>query len=795
MRPRAATLLLKQCLGHREGEPVLIVCDAPFLSAARALQEHALEMKIEATLLAMGPRHAPGEEPPPTVVEALKGSPVAVVLTSRALGAARAFREARERGGRIAFLPGADIARLEGLLDIDTAELGARVGELARQFEGGRRVRVTSAAGTDLSFDIAGRPVRCETGDLTRPGSGEDLPAGGIRLAPVEGTAEGVLTVDGAIEGLGLLQEPVTLRFSAGRAVEISDPRLADLLRSHGPEAEGLGEFGIGANPRAAITGNALEDERALGVAHVALGGNRDLGGRVDLAVRVGAALRAAAVEVDGRPVPAKFLTPVPAPLAPDLGAIQVGTVETYRHLFESSNDPLYVLDLETQRFLEVNPGFERLTGYTRAELLSGRTTAPKLVARESMPIFQRKRETRRQTPAERYDLKVQTRSGEKRPVELSVRKITLGGRDVVVGAVRDLTQRKKLEQEMWDKIEELGYANNRIYALTEKIRRVPELTPQLLNITDEEELLERTARLLCAREGLDYADVNFYLLRDEHLELAYSTVKIKKRRMRLTSDHRLVRVLKGEEAGGMSSRDLVLPLKAREQNIGVMEVFFHPKEIHVLEENERALKGYRDLLETLSNIIGLLVDNLHLYEIVKRQAIVDPLTGVYNRRYLDSKIAEEINRASRYGRDLTLLMIDVDKFAQINNAMGHKQGDLTLIELARLFRAHTREADTVCRYGGDEFAILLPETNYERALLKAESLRQVVRSNEFSNTLEPAHSLQVTLSIGVTSHRASIRNADEFLRAADEAMYAAKRSGRDTVSGTYRSVKSATEA
>jgi len=117
-------------------------------------------------------------------------------------------------------------------------------------------------------------------------------------------------------------------------------------------------------------------------------------------------------VEVDGREIDAKFLTPIAAPVAADPASINVATLETFQILFQNSNDPQYILDLDTQRFLEINASFERLTGYARDELLSGSVTAPKLVARESLPTFQQKRETRRMTPSERYDLKVLTKSG-----------------------------------------------------------------------------------------------------------------------------------------------------------------------------------------------------------------------------------------------------------------------------------------------------------------------------------------------------------------------------------------------
>jgi len=791
MKARAVQIILKRCLGHRDGESVLVVTDPPMEPRARAFLQHAHDLGIDATLLTMAARQTSGEEPPRAVADALKNSTIAVLLTSRSLSHTAARREACEKHGtRIASMPGADAARLETLLDIDYDDLRARSEELAGLFEGGQRVRLTSATGSDLSLEIRGRTVYRDVGDLSKPGSFGNLPAGEVCLAPVEGSAEGIICIDGSVAGLGRLKSPITIKFTGGRAVEISDPRLREILGPHGPDAFQLAEFGIGTNPRAGVVGNVLEDEKAVGTAHVALGSNVSMGGLINVPVHVDAILLSARVEVDGRAIDEKFLTPTQTPAVVDPAAVNVATVETFQVLFQNSNDPQYILDLDTQRFLEINASFERLTGYARDELLAGAVTAPKLVARESLPTFQQKRETRRMTPAERYDLKVLTKTGEKRPVELSVRRIVLAGRDVVVGTIRDLSHRKKLEQDMWEKIEELGYANSRIYALTEKIRRVPELTPQLLHITDEEELLERTAQLLCAREGLGYADVNFYLLRDDGLELCYSTIKTKKRKMKLSGDHRLLKVLMGEAAGGMTNREAVLPLKGRERNAGVMEVFFHPKEIEVLQGNERALKGYRDLLETLSNVIGLLVENLHLYDKVKRQSIVDHLTGVFNRRYFDAKLSEELNRAARYGRELSLVLLDVDHFKQINDKMSYKQGDQVLIETAKLFRSYTREVDMVCRYGGDEFAILMPETSYEHALGKAENLRQVVRSAEFTNTMEPDQPLKLTLSIGVTAWHAEIKNGDELLRAVDEALHTVKRSGRDAVCGNYKGPK-----
>ncbi len=756
MNLRTAERVLTTCLGHREGEPLLVVTDSSLETAARHFVRAA---SPQATLVSIP---AQSGKPPEAVAAAIRSATVAVLLTSRPLSIRR------QVSARIASIPAPDLRRLAYLLDVDYEELKSRGQALAAKFRPARHVRIRSSSGTDLSFEIAAPSILVEDGDLRAPGAFGTLPAGELRLALVEGTAAGVLMVDGSIGGIGLVPTPVMLVFDRGRAVEIADPRIREALGS------ALVEFGIGTNPRAEVAGTLLEDRKALGSLHVSVGSAAPL----DLT------LRTAEIELDGTKLPAELLS---APTArPDFvpgPSIEFGG-ETYRLLFEHANDAQYILDLETQIFVDVNPAFERLTGYTRDEVLSGRITAPKIVARESMTTYLQKRETRRIQSSERYDLRVLCKNGEKKPVEISVQRVRLQDRDVVIGSMRDLTARKRLEQEMWEKIEELGYANSRIYALTEKIRRVPEMTPQLLPITDECELLERAARFMGSREGLGYASVDIWLTKEDALELRYTTGKAKKRRLSLSGEHRLVRTLKGLDPGAITKESATLCLQGHDRAMGVLEVEFHRKEIEVLEGNERALKGYQDLLETLSSVLGLLVENLHLYETVRMQSLLDQLTGVFNRRCLDSKLAEEIQRARRYGRSLSFLMVDLDRFKEVNDVLGHNQGDRILAEFARLLRSHTREVDAVCRFGGDEFAILMPETPYDAALTKAETLRAEAAAKEFSNPLDPAKPVRLTLSIGVTAFTPDTPGPDELLRRADEALYEAKRAGRNRVCG-----------
>jgi leucyl aminopeptidase (aminopeptidase T) len=260
MKGRVVQLILKRCLGHRDGEPVLVVTDPPMEARARDFVRQAQDLGIDATLVTMPVRQSSGEEPPRAVAEALKSSPVAVLLTTRSLTHTAARREACEaHGTRVASMPGADPDRLEALLDLDYDELRARSEELGALLDGARHLRLTSPAGTDISFEIRGRTVYRDVGDLSKPGAFGNLPAGEVCMAPVEGSAEGVVCIDGSVAGLGRLKEPITVKVVGGRVVEMSDPRLRDLLSRHGPEALQLAEFGIGTNPRASIVGNVLD--------------------------------------------------------------------------------------------------------------------------------------------------------------------------------------------------------------------------------------------------------------------------------------------------------------------------------------------------------------------------------------------------------------------------------------------------------------------------------------------------------------------------------------------------------
>ena len=161
--------------------------------------------------------------------------------------------------------------------------------------------------------------------------------------------------------------------------------------------------------------------------------------------------------------------------------------------------------------------------------------------------------------------------------------------------------------------------------------------------------------------------------------------------------------------------------------------------------------------------------------------ATSDPLTGLFNRGYVEDRLAIELSRAHRYGNVLTLAVIDADRFKALNDTHGHAAGDFVLKKIGALLRDSFRQSDTTARYGGEEFVVLLPETDIEAAWRKVESLRELVAATPIQLGLQ-AQSVQITISAGLASFPDDGDDAAELLAAADERMFRAKRQGRDLV-------------
>jgi len=160
--------------------------------------------------------------------------------------------------------------------------------------------------------------------------------------------------------------------------------------------------------------------------------------------------------------------------------------------------------------------------------------------------------------------------------------------------------------------------------------------------------------------------------------------------------------------------------------------------------------------------------------------AVIDGLTGLNNRRYLDLHLKTLFNRAALRGRNLSVCMTDIDRFKQVNDLYGHEAGDEVLQEFATRLRSTVRGADLACRYGGEEFVVVMPDTSMETASAVAESLRSIIEDTAF--VLRSGQSLKITASVGIASNATGVESPEQLMRQADRALYEAKRSGRNRV-------------
>jgi diguanylate cyclase (GGDEF)-like protein len=223
---------------------------------------------------------------------------------------------------------------------------------------------------------------------------------------------------------------------------------------------------------------------------------------------------------------------------------------------------------------------------------------------------------------------------------------------------------------------------------------------------------------------------------------------------------------IEGGEGGADST--LCLPLNAQGESLGLLYL------------SGATLARDHGLAETAAEQLSMALANLRLKETLHNQSIRDALTGLYNRRFLEDSLSRELARAGRQQRPLAVLMFDVDHFKRFNDSHGHPGGDALLSAVGKLLRQECRAADIPCRYGGEEFTVIMPETDAAAAQVQAERIRHAVAALAVRHEGRPLSAVTASLGIAVFPQHASLQDA--LLDAADEALYRAKAGGRNQV-------------
>jgi diguanylate cyclase (GGDEF)-like protein/PAS domain S-box-containing protein len=444
---------------------------------------------------------------------------------------------------------------------------------------------------------------------------------------------------------------------------------------------------------------------------------------------------------------------------------------------------------------LSWNEGAERLYGYTAAEAI-GRSISilsPAGVADEIPEIMQR---IRREESIEPYETVRRRKDGTLVDISLAISPVRdADGHVIAASAIsRDITERKRTEAALVEANDKLKAWLNQLEQEAHEIVLLNQMSHLLQTSLTEEEI---GAVVRQFAEKLFPGDSGAVCVRSASAELVERicawgsqppTEQVFSRQDCWALRHGQVHAVSNAHLdlicphwmdGPWPANSLCVPMMAQGDSLGCLLLrrpALLPVEADAVET--RSTISREQLAVTVAGHIALALANLRLRESLRLQSIRDALTGLYNRRYLNEVLEREVRRAARGQRHLAVVLLDVDGFKGLNDTYGHEAGDTFLRELGAYLQKRVREEDVACRYGGDEFVIILTETSLETARRRARQLREGIK------TLAVPHRGRYltppTVSLGVALYPDHGASADELLRAADDALYRAKGRGRD---------------
>jgi diguanylate cyclase (GGDEF)-like protein/PAS domain S-box-containing protein len=231
----------------------------------------------------------------------------------------------------------------------------------------------------------------------------------------------------------------------------------------------------------------------------------------------------------------------------------------------------------------------------------------------------------------------------------------------------------------------------------------------------------------------------------------------------------------------GVTGGQVCVPLAAQGETLGLL--YLQCGETSDAAEGkpaEATMAKLAQRAELVGERLSLALANLKLREVLRHQSVRDPLTGLFNRRYMEETLDRELSRAARRNESVAVAMCDLDHFKQFNDSFGHEAGDLVLREMAAALQQNVRKGDIVCRFGGEEFALILPEATVEAAAERTETIRKEVEALALTYR---GHTLgKITISIGIAMYPDDGSRAEDLVRASGQALYRAKAAGRDRV-------------
>ena len=299
---KAAKVILEQCLKVKKDERVLVIADKNTKEIGEGIFEEAKKVaKAEFALIPVGKHN--GEEPPKEIARKILDFDVIIAPTTKSLTHTKAIKIAKEKGARVATLPGITDRIMKESVVADYNKIVGFSKKVEIALNGKKDVCVKTERGTDFKFSVDGRKWLLDTGMITEKGGVGNIPAGEVFIAPLEKTANGVIVIDEFVHEKEIYAGKGTKIFvEKGEAVKISDGgcKIAEYFKSI-KNARNIAEFGIGTNDKAKLIGNILQDEKVLGTCHIAFGNNSAIGGKVYSELHLDNVLQKPTIIVDGK--------------------------------------------------------------------------------------------------------------------------------------------------------------------------------------------------------------------------------------------------------------------------------------------------------------------------------------------------------------------------------------------------------------------------------------------------------------------------------------------------------------
>ena len=458
-----------------------------------------------------------------------------------------------------------------------------------------------------------------------------------------------------------------------------------------------------------------------------------------------------------------------------------------YRRLFETAKDGILLLDADTGRITDVNPFLQDMLGYSHTELI-GKALWEIGPVKDIAASQDAMRRLQNNEYIRYENLPLETKAAQQIQVEFVSNVYLVNGWRVIQCNVRDITARKQAEDGMRTANDELIASVAELQRRDEEMKSLIRLNELLQSCTTQAEAYQvialKAGELFAGHSGC----LAILHAQGRHLEAVARwgdemTVEssfsladcwaMRRGQLHEVIDPR-VDLLCHHFVHQPQTGYLCVPLIVQGEIIGLLCL------VGAAASSDKHQVSQQQLAVTVGETIKLSLSNLKLREKLREEAIHDPLTGLCNRRYLEENLARELHRARRRKSPLCVAMLDLDQFKHLNDTFGHDAGDSLLRQLGQMLREKLRKSDIACRYGGDEFVLVLPDSSLADAQRRVEQIRVLVKDLQVRHGGPPLDT--ITVSAGVAGAPEHNSTSPELIHAADNAMYAAKQAGGDRV-------------